>query len=231
MSSDPLLDPVRNALNSVHAHFVVGQVPARRYPPEVAPFAVIDDSSAPTLARLQALMGPGDQVYIFGEPPARMKGLSAGPPLHTFQMLGPERPPAEDRDESCHSILMTSEDAGEMFELITLAFPGFFRKRTCEMGSYYGVRSGGELIAMGGERLALEGYSEISGVCTHPAHRGKGLAASLIWRLAQDHRRDGIVSFLHVAEENRRAIALYLRMGFKVVRKVTLIRISRDAAT
>jgi GNAT superfamily N-acetyltransferase len=227
MSSDPLLDPVRNALNSVHAHFVVGQVPARRYPPEVAPFAVIDDSSAPTLARLQALMGPGDQVYIFGEPPARMKGLSAGPPLHTFQMLGPERPPAEDRDESCHSILMTSEDAGEMFELITLAFPGFYQPRTYEMGTYYGIRVEGRLVAMAGERLCMTGYREISGVCTHPAHTGKGYARTLMHRLMRDNAAAGVKSFLHVGQANKRAAAIYERMGFQLARAITLWPIAR----
>ena len=124
---------------------------------------------------------------------------------------------------------LSDANAAEMVALTDLAFPGFFRKRTCAMGSYYGVRSDGELIAMGGERLMLEGYSEISGVCTHPAHRGKGLAASLIWRLVQDHRRNGIVSWLHVAAANRRARDLYLRLGFKVVRTVTLHRIGRNA--
>ena len=35
------------------------------------------------------------------------------------------------------------------------------------MGSYYGVRScTGELLAMGGERLQLDGYSEISALCS-----------------------------------------------------------------
>ena len=116
-----------------------------------------------------------------------MKGLSAGPPLHTFQMLGPERPPAEDRDESCHSILMTSEDAGEMFELITLAFPGFYQPRTYEMGTYYGIRVEGRLVAMAGERLCMTGYREISGVCTHPAHTGKGYARTLMHRLMRDN--------------------------------------------
>ena len=49
------------------------------------------------------------------------------------------------------------------------------------MGSYYGVRScNGELLAMGGERLQLDGYSEISALCTHPSFRGQGFAASLI---------------------------------------------------
>jgi predicted GNAT family acetyltransferase len=95
------------------------------------------------------------------------------------------------------------------------------------MGSYYGVRFGSELIAMGGERLMLEGYPEISGICTHPDHRGRGLATGLIWQLARDHRRDGLVSWLHVAAANRHAIDLYLRLGFTVVRKILLHRICR----
>jgi predicted GNAT family acetyltransferase len=123
---------------------------------------------------------------------------------------------------------LTDANAPEMVALTALAFPGFFRSRTCEMGSYYGVRSGGELIAMGGERLTLDGYPEISGVCTHPVHRGKGHAASLIWHLARNHRRDGVVSWLHVSAENHHAIELYLRMGFTVARKVKLHRLSRN---
>ena len=82
-----------------------------------------------------------------------------------------------------------------MAAITTLAFPSFFRSRTCEMGSYYGVRSyTGELLAMGGERLQLDGYSEISAVCTHPSFRGQGFAVSLIWHLVRNHRRDGVVS-------------------------------------
>jgi len=133
-------------------------------------------------------------------------------------------------DPTIDIVSLSDANATEMVTLTNLAFPGFFRKRTCEMGSYYGVRSDGELIAMGGERLVLDGYSEISGVCTHPAHRGKDLAASLIWRLVRNHRRDGLMSWLHVGAANHHAIDLYLRLGFKVVRMVTLNRISRSAA-
>ena len=95
------------------------------------------------------------------------------------------------------------------------------------MGSYCGVRSGGKLVAMGGERLTLDGYPEISGVCVDPAHRGNGVAAAVIWEIVRNHRRDGLVSWLHVGVANHRAIELYLRMGFKVVRKVVLNRIFR----
>jgi predicted GNAT family acetyltransferase len=97
------------------------------------------------------------------------------------------------------------------------------------MGSYYGVRfPSGELIAMGGERLQLDGHSEIRTVCTHPSFRGQGLAASLIWHLLLNHCRDGPVSWLnHAGCANHRAVKLYLGMGFQQVRNVTLHRISR----
>jgi hypothetical protein len=137
----PFLTPVRYALNGVHAPFVIGQAPARRYPPELAPFAVIDDMSEPILKRLKELPTSDERVYIFSGPPALMDGLSVGPPLHTLQMLGPEAlPTVQGRKDEINPILMTPEDAGEMFELITLAFPGFYQPRTYETGTYYGIR-------------------------------------------------------------------------------------------
>jgi GNAT superfamily N-acetyltransferase len=226
MNNDPLLDPVRNALNSEHAHFAIGSAPARRYPAEVAPFAVIDDTSKPTLARLGALLSPGEQVYIFNQPPAQMDGLAAGPPLHTFQMLGPEHFDQETSKDEIPPIPMTPEDAGEMFELISLAFPGFYQPRTYEMGTYYGIRVDGKLLSMAGERLCMTGYREISGVCTHPAHAGKRYAGTLMTRLMQDHAAAGVKSFLHVGRANKRAAAIYERMGFRVLRAVALWPIS-----
>jgi predicted GNAT family acetyltransferase len=147
--------------------------------------------------------------------------------MEVLQMVLPDEitPPAA----TIELISLSAANAAEMVALTNLAFPGFFRNRTHEMGAYYGVRSEGKLIAMGGERLVLEGYSEISGICTHPAHRGKSLAASLIWQLVRNHRRDGIVSWLHVSATNQRAIELYLRLGFKVARKIDFNRVSRRA--
>jgi predicted GNAT family acetyltransferase len=95
------------------------------------------------------------------------------------------------------------------------------------MGSYCGVRVDGELVAMGGERLRLEGYPELSGICTHPAHRGKGLASDVIGHLVRCHRRDGLRSWLHVGAPNTRAIDLYTSLGFQRVRTVMLHRIVR----
>jgi ribosomal protein S18 acetylase RimI-like enzyme len=221
-------NPAWHALQTRHRHLAVSAGDACRYPADVAPFAAVAAPRSAALEQLHSLLAPGESTWLVGESYPRVRGLSFVETLECFQMLLPEKvtPP----DPTIEMESLSAANAAEMVALTNLAFPGFFRRRTCEMGSYYGVRSGGELIAMGGERLALDGYSEISGVYTHPAHRGHGLAASLIWQLVRNHRRDGLVSFLHVSSANHRAIELYRRMGFEVVRKVMLNRVSRSSA-
>jgi predicted GNAT family acetyltransferase len=123
-------------------------------------------------------------------------------------------------------VRMTAADADAMVALTTLAFPGFFRERTHEMGSYYGIRVGGELVAMAGERLALPGMREISAVVTHPGHTGKGYARTLMNCLLREHATAGFKSFLHVGVRNTRAVALYEHMGFEVAGSITLWPVS-----
>ena len=130
--------------------------------------------------------------------------------------------------ETLHITPLTCSDAPAMVALTDLAFPGFFRARTCLMGAYYGIWSGEELIAMAGERMCPFPFREISGVCTHPDHRGQGYAALLIANLLDNHRRTGAVSALHVAAANQRAIELYLRLGFVRMREVQLHRLKRS---
>src|SRR5258708_4619585 len=43
-------------------------------------------------------------------------------------------------------------DVPEMLELVERAKPGPFLPGTVEMGAYYGIRRGGRLVAMAGER-------------------------------------------------------------------------------
>ena len=94
------------------------------------------------------------------------------------------------------------------------------------MGSYFGVRSAsGALIAMGGERMRLDGFSEVSAVCTHPDHRGRGHAEAIIWEVVRKQRRDGVRSFLHVGKVNVKAIALYERLGFVRCREIVITRV------
>jgi predicted GNAT family acetyltransferase len=78
----------------------------------------------------------------------------------------------------------------------------------------------GKLIAMGGERMKPEGYTEVSGICTHPDHRGKGYAKAITGYLTNAILDRGEVPFLHVFVLNTPAIKLYEKLGYKIRRTV-----------
>ncbi len=219
-------NPTWYALQTKHRHLAICAGDACRYPADVAPFAALAQPTTAALDGLRSLLKAEEAVWVFRENWPQVPGLAYGRSLDCLQMVLSASvippPPA------IEIAPLSAANAMEMVALTDLAFPGFFRSRTHVMGSYYGVRAGGDLIAMAGERLMLDGYPEISGICTHPSHRGKGLAASLIWHLARNHRRDGLLSWLHVSADNYHAIELYLRLGFRIVRKVTIRLITRE---
>ena len=103
-----------------------------------------------------------------------------------------------------------------MLELLEITQPGPFFIDTIELGNYYGVREDGRLIAMAGERMKLEGYTEISAVCTHPSCRRRGLGGALSSIVAKGIQDRGELPFLLVAENNHGAIRLYERLGCKI---------------
>ena len=79
-----------------------------------------------------------------------------------------------------------------------------------------GVKEGGRLIAMAGERMKPQGYTEVSGVCTDPNHRGRGYAGALMRVVANRILARGETPFLHSYAHNTGAIGLYSSLGFKV---------------
>ncbi len=227
MSAGPFYNLVWHALRTVHANFAVNNSHAARYPADVVPYAALADPTHADLSSLKELLTPNDGVYLIGPQPAPTNSLQVGPPLDCFQMLFPAHLSPEPAAPNAPPILcMTPTDAPDMVALTDVAFPGFFRPRTHEMGVYYGIRLNHQLVAMAGERLAIPGYIEISAVVTHPAHTGKGYATLLMDRLLRDHASSKIQSFLHVSQTNSRAIALYQRMGFITVDSVSLWPIS-----
>jgi hypothetical protein len=80
------------------------------------------------------------------------------------------------------------------------------------------------LIAMGGERLQLDDYSEISALCTHPCiSRTRFRRQPHLALVAQSTSQR-----LRLAASRRlRQSSRYLGVGFRLVRRVKLQRISR----
>ncbi|MBL4677866.1 MAG: GNAT family N-acetyltransferase, partial [Mucilaginibacter sp.] len=78
-----------------------------------------------------------------------------------------------------------------------------------------GVITDGKLVAMAGHRMQPLPYVEISAVCTHPEHTGKGYAARLLKEQIKRITTAGKIPFLHVLQENAGAVSVYERIGFK----------------
>src|SRR5690606_18100116 len=73
----------------------------------------------------------------------------------------------------------------EMAALAYATEPGPWSSATHRYGPYYGIRIGGRLASMAGERMRLPGLAELSGVSTWPEFRGQGLAAALVRRVVR----------------------------------------------
>jgi len=87
---------------------------------------------------------------------------------------------------------------------------------THRLGRFIGMRDKGKLVAMAGERMRVPGFAEISGVCTHPEHRGKGYAKALMQIVARAMLERGETPFLHAYAAHEATVALYGTLGFHV---------------
>lgn len=213
-----LLDnPALAALTGPHAHFAQRHGTALRYHPDVCPMAALpDDPSAQDWSDAAELVGPGGSLFlpvVTNHPPANWVTTMKLPGLQMID-AGVDTRPDDD------AVPLTVTDVPEMTDLVRRTRPGPFRPRTIEMGTYLGFRRNGRLIAMGGERLRLPGYTEISAVCTDPDFRGLRLASRLVLALAQQIRTRGDLPTLHADARNVGAIRLYEQLGFAVRREV-----------
>jgi len=220
-----LLDNIMwNCLSGPHAHFATGSGAVRRYAPGFSPIVGCREPRNPDFAELANHCEAGDSFYLDIWSGAAPNGWRIDREATMFKMIWDAPPPAE--DTAPDAIPLRPEHASQAVELAKLTNPGPFGIRTPELGEYFGYFDGGRLIAMAGERLCAGDLHEISGICTHPDHQGKGLARKLTLKLVYRQLRRGKTPFLHVISHNTTARGLYVKLGFReyletVVRVVT----------
>ncbi|HEY6640736.1 GNAT family N-acetyltransferase [Povalibacter sp.] len=225
MDSHPLDNPLWQSLTTKHAGLAIANDVAARYPAAVAPFAAVANASREAGDRLRQIIEPGESVYLVGVAPPLDAGWQVLLQTSIAQMV-------------CHARIepkpgpqfraLTDADRADMIELTTRVFPGYFRARTNEMGRYIGIYAGNTLAAMAGERMCLDGYVEISAVCTHPDFTSRGFAAHLVGELCHEILSRRLTPFLHVSWENARARALYAKLGFVDRASVALWSVLRE---
>ncbi|WP_055558035.1 GNAT family N-acetyltransferase [Streptomyces sp. NBRC 110028] len=217
-------DPVGRSLGGHHAHLARRLGRAATYPPDVATFSAVPADPGPAeWADLAGLLGPGAFADMFSCPATPPPDWEPVFSLQGRQMIGPggARHFHAETGTDEGVVDLGADSVAEMLDLVARTEPGPFRPRTPELGAYLGIRDNGTLVAMAGERLRPPGWTEISAVCTAPEARGRGHAARLINALVARIVARGEHPFLHVAEANTGAIALYERLGFTTRKQVT----------
>ncbi len=186
---------------------------AGRFHPEVSPFGALAERTPAAWADLAALVGPGHVASLFApgiEQPAGWEELFRVP---CGQLVAED---VRTDGESDGLLPLSADDVPDMLDLVAATKPGPFAPRTVEFGGYVGLRDDdGRLVAMAGERLRCDGYTEISAVCTAPDLQGTGLGTRMVRALVESIQARGEQAFLHVADTNVNAYRLYLALGFR----------------
>lgn len=204
---------VWNALGSTHAGLAEGNDLVRRYPPSIIPFAALRKPDAEAAEALADLVQPGETFFIVERdlPPVSDR-LDVSASAELLQMLAPE---GFERISDPRIQPLCPDDAEDMLALAQLTRPGPFTLRAQELGTFWGIRQDGQLIAMAGQRMRVPGFSELSGLCTHPDFQGRGLGKLMLRFVAGEISARGEGVFLHCYAANSGAIALYRALGFE----------------
>lgn len=211
-----LLDnPVYHALTTGDAALAFGTGSVKFFDESVSPFAGFGESNKTGFGELHAILPPGRRIlYATVHPIEEPAGWQQAAYIRGAQFVfdtarAVDAPVIE-------PIPLTGTHAKEMVQLAALTKPGPFNLRTMDFGHYHGFFENGKLVAMTGQRLHPGNYSEVSAVCTHPDHLGKGYATALLQHQLRIILSNGQIPFLHVREDNARAIEVYERLGFKL---------------
>jgi ribosomal protein S18 acetylase RimI-like enzyme len=219
--------PAWNALHTAHAPLAMGGALARRYPPSIVPFAAVADNSPDSLAALAGLPAAGETMALVEAGPIAVPaGLEIVLESELVQMTA-DRPHQQITDHRVQPL--GEDDAGEMLALALLTKPGPFTLGAQKLGTFWGVKIDGKLAAMAGQRMRMTGFTELSGLCTHPEFQGRGLGTLLFRFVAGEIAAREETAFLHAFASNTHAVRLYENLGFSIRTLMNLRIVKRPA--
>jgi len=206
-------NPAWNALISGNEQLSYGNGQVRYFDKQVSPFAAFKENTADNFRSLYEML-PHNGPVLFVTPvevdiPGQWKVLQV---IKGLQMVyDVER---KQDDVKAELVPLADGHVPQMIALTKLTNPGPFAEKTIDFGHYRGVFENDELVAMAGQRLHVFNYAEVSAVCTHPDHTGKGYARQLLLSHINRIKAASEIPFLHVRYDNERAIKVYESLGF-----------------
>src|SRR4051812_6983290 len=218
----PLDRPIWTALTTKQAQHAHTSDLARRFPPEMTLLGALAANTAMAFDSLAQLIQRDAVTLYFTSPPQIPAGWEIVRAVELNQMVQETEvtPPSTEREAAPEVIELTPVDVPEMSVLYTATRPGrTLCPRIQKLGQFLGIREpengDGKLVAMGGLRLHLAGYREITTVATLPGHESRGYATAIVRSLIERIRSRGERPFLTVRTDNTRAVEIYRRLGFK----------------
>ncbi len=211
-----LLDnPVWEALSTEDARLNRGTDVVRYFAEDVSPFVGMRYWDDQDLAMLEKELPAGRSFYVMIADQVRIPDcFQVVFTTSLYQMVCTKFQPIFDNKLNMRSL--GAADVPAMIALTSLTKPGPFLEHTIDFGHYIGIVEGDKLLAIAGQRLHVKGYTEVSAVCTDPTHLGKGYASHLMSHACETIIQRGNIPFLHVKQDNARAIAKYEHLGFSI---------------
>ncbi|HEY9731053.1 MAG TPA: GNAT family N-acetyltransferase [Drouetiella sp.] len=213
---NPLDNPIWTALTTRHAELSEGDEIARRYLPSYTTLAGMAQETDAAFASLAQITAPTQRIGICSQ---------ADIDVPSTWICSAKFPVAQmicDELLACRTFpmeILTDDDVPEMKELVMLTQPGPFANRTIKFGTFLAIKENGKIAAMAGQRMKVPGYDEVSAVCTHPDHQGKGYARALVHEISKRIVEGGSTPMLHVRSDNLAAIKSYEHVGFRTRRE------------
>jgi len=218
-------NPVWYSLSETHDDFAMSYPGIKFYDPEYCPFGgfITTNNVALQIDEYSKLI---NDFFLVGKKPVFSKKVSLKKELVCLQMVLDKKIEAILKEEI---IKLDVGSADALSNLVNEVQPGYFKKKTNLMGDYFGIVSERKLVAVAGERMKMNDFTEVSAVVTHPSYAGKGFAKQLIAHTANKIFDENKVPYLHVAETNFVAIRLYENLGFKTRRKISFWHLETSA--
>ena len=216
-SNEKLDNPVWYSLSETHQNCSLGNDHIKFYHPDYCPFGgfILNENISGCIEKYSMM---ADSFFIVGKRPQFANSLKLKNELVCEQMVLYKK---IRMDIGENVVKLGDEHADDLFHLVNLVQPGYFKGKTFLLGSYHGIFKNNDLVAVTGERMKMNGHTEVSAVVTHPDHIGKGYAKQLVAYTSNNIFDEDKIPYLHVAENNITAIGLYEKLGFKRKRKIS----------
>ena len=222
-SRSKLDNPVFHSLSEIHQDKGIQYEGVKFYHPHYCAFGGVTNPQVMSKG-LVAYAQLSSAFFIVGETPFFDPSLTLVKELVCLQMVLDK--PIYFTPNQEIILLKSKAEKQALFELVNLVQPGYFKEKTADLGRYYGIYQDHQLVAVCGERMKMNDFTEISAIVTHPSYTGRGYAKQLIKHCVQTIFKEGKTPYLHVVASNIPAISLYKKLGFLTRREISFWQLS-----